>query len=356
MGWGKRLKSHVWFLSILFVLAFGLACDVYGWAIACKLASGKENYTGLRYRAVLVEQELSETRWVLLFGGSGFSRRGEYQPHFVDLMIKAGRAQVFADPLCDAGFPKSKRVERTFGFQVGISDYEDRRKGQDNDIAMACEAPRIFPRMFTNIDSRDPEAADKIMAEYQVTHGDLTGREIVVTMLRGKEMRLSQNRNLFVDPDQSCKPGAQADILYRHWPVIFEVPALEIKTVVHLFVNASQGECITRNNALNFLWENPGRPGLAGDKYRVIVYDTQVKVPPNRWKPATQFLVDWRTKRKELPVDAQGRFTGGFRKTYYKGRPAIEASFGYGHHDYVRDSDPTKPDKPDARGKIDLSR
>jgi hypothetical protein len=76
------LLATLWF-------SFGFAIEpaqVFGWAADCRPEASGENYIGVRYKALLVEDELSETGWVLLFAGSGFTNNGEYQPHFVDLI------------------------------------------------------------------------------------------------------------------------------------------------------------------------------------------------------------------------------------------------------------------------------
>jgi hypothetical protein len=143
-----------------------------------QLYPSEENYLGVRYKALLLEDYLPNTGWVLLFGGSGFTRSGEYVPHFIDLMIKAGWADVYKNGLCAPGFPPVERTYRNFTVQFGLSDYED-EVSQDNDIAAFTHNPYLMPLMFTNIDSTSPKAPDKIMAEYQVDRGGfLEGREI----------------------------------------------------------------------------------------------------------------------------------------------------------------------------------
>ena len=125
------------------------------------LAPSGEVYIGVRYKATLLEDELSKTGWVLLFGGSGLTLDGEYEPHFIDLMIKGGWASGYDDQLCSAGFPPVETTQKAFTVQFGLSDYANH-----HDIASGTRDPQLLPRMFTNIDSTDPKAPDKIMAEY----------------------------------------------------------------------------------------------------------------------------------------------------------------------------------------------
>ncbi|MDI6810555.1 MAG: DUF4350 domain-containing protein [archaeon] len=328
-------------------------------AADCQLEPTGENYIGIRYKALLVEDELSETHWVLLFGGSGFTMNREYQPHFIDLMIKGSWAALHDDELCANGFPPVQETWDNFTIEFGLSDYED-WSVQDNDIGAWTRDPSIFPRRYTNIDGRDPNAADKIMAEYQVDEGGtLEGREIEVSFVREEVTKLPQNENYFMDPDlegeQLCKPNSQDDILYRHWIATLKVPSLGINSSVDFYINASQGAKINGNNTLNFMWENPGRPVIESDKYKVIIFDPEIKTISGEWRKATRFLVDLRTPEDELPLNEKGELVGGYRKVNYKGRPAIEASFGYGYTDYVIDGDPTNYEPTDAtKAVIDL--
>jgi len=293
-----------------------------------------------------------------LFGGSGFTYNGEYQPHFVDLMLKGSWAQIHGDELCANGFPVPDAHLDEFGFEVGLSDYEDGIGVTDNDIGMWSHDPELFPRRFTNIDSTNPNAADKIMAEYQIDEaGLLDGREVVVSMTRGEETYLSFRTNYYMDPDAGCTPNSQGDMLFRRWVVAFEIPAAGISTRIDLYVNASQARRIWSRNCLNFLWENPGRANIENDRFKIIIFDPEVRLASSgEWVRAERFLVDWRTLPSELPEDGQGRFLGGFRKCVYRGRPALEASFGYGHADYVKDGDPTSFEaNPATKGVIDLT-
>jgi len=332
---------------------------VHGMAADCALEPTGENYIGVRYKALLVENELSETGWVLLFGGSGFTMNGEYQPHFIDLMIKGSGADIYNDGLCADGFPSPQETWDNFTIEIGLSDYED-LVIQDNDIGMWARDPNIFPRKYTNIDSKEPSAPDKIMAEYQVDKGGtLERREIEISFVRAEVTRLPKDKNYFMDPDlegeQLCKPCSQDDILYRHWIATLKVPSLGINSSVDIYINASQGDKINGNNTLNFMWENPGRPVIESDKYKVIIFDPEVKTVSGEWKKATRFLVDLRTPEDELPFNEKGELVGGYRKVNYKGCPAIEASFGYGYTDYVIDGDPTNYEPNDTtKAVIDL--
>lgn len=343
----KTVKKAYWrtHLSALCLLALIfpllLIQTGYGMAADCAIEPTGENYTGVRYKALLIEDELSETGWVLLFGGCGFTTNGEYQPHFVDLMIKAGWASIYDDPVCACGFPPVKETRKNFTIQIGLSDYED-SDIQDNDIGASSRAPELLPRMYSNIDSRDPTWPDKIMLEYQVdVGGALEGREIEVSLVREELTRLSQNVNYFMDPDlegaQLCKPNSQDDIMYRHWVVTLKVPSLGIDASVDLYINADQGDKIIGSNALNFMWENPGRPDVERDRFKVVIFDPEVRTTSGAWKKATRFLIDYRSPDSHLPLNSRGELVGGYRKVYYKGRPAIEASFGYGYTDYVVD-------------------
>jgi hypothetical protein len=332
-------------------------------AADCALEPTGENYTGVKYKAVLVADELSETGWVLLFGGSGFTVNGEYQPHFIDLMIKAGWASLYDDPLCARGFPPVRETWDNFTVEFGLSDYEDPFYGwiHENDIAAWTQDPQLFPRRYSNIDSVDPQAPDKIMAEYQVDRGGtLEGREIEVSFIREEITSLSQEMNYFMDPDLEgglfCQGNSQDDILYRHWIATLKVPSLGIDSSVDFYINASQGDKINGNfYPLNFMWENPGRPTIESDRFKVIIFDPEVRTTAGEWERATRFLVDYRTPQNELPLNRQGELVGGYRKVNYKGRATIEASFGYGYTDYVIDGNPNDYEPTNAtKGVIDL--
>ena len=344
---------------IAVIVSWLISCaEVRAWVIDCQIMPRGQDLTGLRYTAIVVEQELSETHWLLLFAGSGFTGAGEYRPHFIDLMIKASWAATYRDGLCADGWPAIDKVTDQTSVEIGLSDYEDvpgLGGSQDNDIAMWCRSPEMMPRRFTNIDSRSVDAPDKIMAEYQVdVGGPLEGRPFTISLVRGEETRLLEDRNYFIDPDQNCVRVRPDDILYRHWTVTMMVPENHVETVVDLYVNAEEGAGIWQYNALNFMWENPGRPSVETDKFKVIIYDTAFRDAAGLWHRADKFLVDWRTLDEELVVDEAGRSLGGFRKTRYRGQPAIEASFGYGHSDYVVDSTPCCGEPWDGRGVLDL--
>ena len=86
-------------------------------------------------------------------------------------MVKAYWSLQHQDATCAAGAPPSIRTDQ-FGFEVGLSDYEDTPADlQGNDIGMATRDAAYFPRRFSNIDTSDPLAADKIMSDYQVGVG-----------------------------------------------------------------------------------------------------------------------------------------------------------------------------------------
>jgi len=214
--------------------------------------------------------------------------------------------------------------------------------------------------MFSNIDSIEPQAADKISVEYQTDKGGtLEGREIEVSLVRKEVTRLSQDKNYFMDPDlegaRLCRPSSQDDILYRHWVATLKVPSLGINTSVDFYVNADQGDKINGASTLMFTWENPGRPAIESDKFKVIIFDPEVKTTSGEWKKATRFLVDIRSPDGDLPLNNKGELVGGYRKVYYKGRPAIEASFGYGYTDYVIDGNPNDYESSNAtKAVIDL--
>ena len=339
-------------ILVLMVLSTSLA-PVHAMAADMALAPTGENYIGVRYKAALLEDQVSNTGWMLIFGGSGFTKGGEYEPHFIDLMIHSGGAGVYDDGLCAAGFPQYKQILSGFSVQFGLSDYQNH-----HDIAAWSHNPALFPRMFTNIDSTDPKAPDKIMAEYQATKaGSLEGREIEVSFVRAELTRLPRDKNFFTSPDNGCKPYSQADIVYRRWVATLAVPSLGISSSVDFYINADHGDYILGTNTLNFMWESPGpNPPSPNDKYKVIIYDPEVQTASGEWKKGTKFLVDYRTPRAELPLNDKGQLIGGYRKVSYKGQPAIEASFGYGYTDYVTDGDPTNYEPSDAtKGAIDLS-
>jgi len=173
--------------------------------------------------------------------------------------------------------------------------------------------------------------------------------------VREEVTTLSQDMNYFMDPDRDCKPNSQADILYRHWVATLRVPSLGVDSSVDFYINADQGDKLNGNNVLNLLWENPGRPAIESDKFKVIIFDIEVKKTSGEWKKATRLLVDLRTPYEELPFNDKGELLCGFRKVNYKGHPAIEASFGYGYTDYVVDSDPNNYESSDAtKAVIDL--
>ncbi|MDQ7816739.1 MAG: T9SS type A sorting domain-containing protein [Melioribacteraceae bacterium] len=325
----------------------------YGGAADCLLAPTSENFIGVRYKAYLAENELSETEWMLLFGGSGFTLNGEYQPHFIDLMIKGSWVNIYDDEFCTGGFPAPQQTLNNFTVEFGISDYEDETK-QDNDIGVWTNDPIFLPRVFTNIDSFNPSAADKIMTEFQVNKGGfLEGREIEVSFVRAEQKYLPRDKNYFMDPDLNCLPNRQADILYRRWIATLTVPSLGIQSTVDFYINALQGDKLTGRNILNFMWENPGKPYLESDKYKVIIFDPEVMTLAGEWKKATKFLVDYRTP--DQPTDSNGKLVGGYRKVTYNNHPAIEASFGYGYTDYVSDANLFDYEPTDAtKGIIDL--
>jgi len=354
-----RLSIHscLVVLSVVLFFSFGRFFPVvYGQMAAdCYLEPTEENYIGVRYKALLLEDELSETRWVLLFGQNGLTMSGEYQPHFINLMIKAGWAFIFEDPLCQAQAWAKLLNNFTVGF--GLDDYED-GWSQDNDIAAWTRDPDLFPRIFSNIDSSDPKAADTIGAEYQVDEGGtLEGREVEVSLVREEVAMLPQDENYFMDPDLEgedlCKPCSQADILYRHWVATLRVPSLSVNSSVDFYINASQGDKIRGDSTLSFTWESP-KPAIDSDKYKVILYDIEVKTTSGQWKNATRFVVDIRTDDEYLPLDDEGMLTGGYRKVNYKGQPAMESSFGYGYTDYVTDGDLNGYDPLETKGVVDL--
>jgi len=321
------------FILLISILCLGPNSAAYGMAADCHIEPTGEDYIGIRYKALLAEDELSETHWVILFGGSGFTMDGEYQPHFLDLMIKGSWAALHNDGLCAQGFPQFQTWDN-FSIEFGLSDYEDWVM-QDNDIAVWSRDPKLFPRRYTNVDSVDPMAPDKIMAEYQVDKGGtLEGREIEVSLVRTETTYLPRDKNYYMDPDFNCEPNSQDDILYRHWVATLGVPSLDVNSSVDFYINASQADKIIGSNALNFMWENPGKPHTESDRFKVIIFDAEVKVSSGEWKKATRFLVDY---RGDVPLSPKGEVLAGYRKINYKGCPALEASFGYGYTDYVID-------------------
>jgi hypothetical protein len=317
-----------------------------------------ENYLGVRYRALLLEDYLPNTGWVLLFGQNGYTYAGEYQGHFTNLMIKAGWADLWKHLTCACGFPIPEKSYKAFTIGMGLDDYEDSLYlRQDNDIAAFSHNPEILPLRFTNIDSKSPEAPDSIATEYRVDKGGfLEGREIEVSLVRAELTRLPKDGNYFVDPDNNCKPNSQADILYRRWIATLSVPSLGINASVSFYINALEGEYIYGQNTLNFMWENPGRPAIETDRFKVIIFDPEVLTTSGEWKKATLFIADYRTPLEHLPMNEKGQLLAGYRKVNYKGVPAIEASFGYGYTDYVIDGNPTDYEKSlFTKGVIDLS-
>jgi len=331
-------------------------------AADCAIEPTGENYIGTRYKALLAEDELSETGWLILFAGSGFTVNGEYQPHFIDLMIKGSWVSLHDDELCARGFPPVRETWDNFTIEFGLSDYEDPFYGwiHENDIAAWSQDPQLFPRRYSNIDSVDPQAADKIMVEYQVDRGGaLEGREIEVSFVRGEVVTLSQNVNYYMDPDlegaQFCQPNSQDDILYRHWTATLKVPSLGINSSVDFYVNATQGDKLIGTNTLNFMWENPGRPAIESDRFKVIVFDPEVQKVNGEWERVSRFLVDYRSPNNELPLNDQGILVGGYRKVNYKGNAAMEISFGYGYTNYVTDGNPNGYEPSNTtKGVIDL--
>jgi len=214
--------------------------------------------------------------------------------------------------------------------------------------------------MFTNIDSSDPPAPDKIMAEYQVDRGGtLEGRETEVSFARGEVVTLTQDMNYYMDPDleggQSCQPNRQDDISYRHWVATLSVPSLGIDSSVDFYIDAAQGDKLIGTNTLNLMWENPGRPTIEGDRFKVVIFDPEVKKTSGEWERVDRFLVDYRTPQSELPPNEQGVLVGGYRKVNYKGEAALEISFGYGYTNYVVDGnlDDYEPSAA-TKGVIDL--
>lgn len=332
------------------LLAFAADC----WADRTGSDPVPEHYVGVRYKALLVEQSLP-TNWMLLFNGCGFTSKGEYQPHFFDMMIKAGKmAAIYKDGLCPF---VGHDVRDAFGFEFGVSDYEDPGL-KDNDIGLWSQDPLLFPRTFSNIDTSDPAAADKAEAEYQIDRGGLlTGKEIQISFERGKTTKLPPQKNYFMDADNGGKPNSQADILYRQWMANFKVPALKVDSTVEVYVNAAQAEFIRGNHTMNVMWENPGRAPIETEKFKVIMFDFEVKREHGRWIPVKQFLVDFRSPKADLPYNKDGALVGGYRRVMHQGKAALEASYGYGYTDYVKDGDPTATEPTSkTMGVIKLAR
>lgn len=349
--WRLLLVAIPWLL--------GPSQEAAGWAIGCRAERSSEGYTGVRYKFICLEQELSETKWVLLFGGNKFSQDGKRPlPHSVDLMIKVSHSKVYADGACWPDLNLQHVTLDECGFQFGVIDNEDARGLTDNDIAIWSADPLLFPRQFANIDAPEwkTSAGDKIMAEYQVQRGGkLDNVEVSISFVRAEETRLARDKNYFVDPDDNRRPASHADILYRRWVGTFEVPSRRLKTTVDCYVNAEQGKYLLGKEVLNFMWENKGRARIESDHFRVIIFDPEVQRLSGEWVPVKRFFVDWRTAEWELPRDRDGRFLGGFRPCVYRGKPALEASFGYGLTDYVIDRDPVRPDPPQHEAVIDLA-
>lgn len=126
------------------LVAVVISSRAHGWSIDCRVEQTPENFHGVRYKALLVRGELSSTEWVILFGASGFSGGGEYQRHFADLMIKGSWAQSHADALYAAGGPPAAFID-DFGFEIGLSDYEDVIGVLGNDIGMWSDDPAFLP-------------------------------------------------------------------------------------------------------------------------------------------------------------------------------------------------------------------
>jgi hypothetical protein len=193
------------------------------------------------------------------------------------------------------------------------------------------------------------------MTEYQVDKGGiLDGREIEVSFVRGAVVTLTPGVNYYMDPDLSCQPNSQDDILYRRWVATLNVPSLGISNSVDFYVNATQGDKIIGTNALNLMWENPARPVIESDRFKVVIFDPEVQKTDGTWERPNRFLVDYRTPQNELPLNGQGVLVGGYRKVNYRGRAAIETSFGYGYTDYVVDGNPNGYDPVETKGVIDL--
>ncbi|MEM3104495.1 MAG: hypothetical protein QXD69_03205, partial [Candidatus Bathyarchaeia archaeon] len=157
-----------------------------------------------------------------------------------------------------------------------------------------------MPLRFTNIDSTDPSAPDSIAAEYNVECGGfLEGREIIVSLVRGNLTRLPRDVDYFRDPDNNCRPCSHGDFLYRQWIATLTVPSLGINVSVDFYLNSEEAEFILGQNTLNFMWENPGRPFIESDRYKVIIYDPEVLTMSGEWKKKQRFfLVDLRTPLK----------------------------------------------------------
>lgn len=325
-------------------LASAVAIDC--WVERCLADPAPENFIGWRYKAALVQADLPRTKGMLLFNGCAFTSKSGAEPHTFDMMIKAGpTAMIYDDGLCGLAVSTYKEVRDEFGFEFGLSDYEDPQGRPDNDIGLWSRNARLFPRLFSNIDVANTRAPDKAEAEYQVTNGGaLLGKVIEASLQRAEATRLSRQTNYYMDPDSGCRPNSQTDITYRHWIATFRVPALKLESTVDAYVNAAQADYIC-GNTINLMWENPSGPVYAsGDHFKVIIFDIQVQTVAGQWRPVTHLLVDYRAPKAQFPFDSQGRLLAGFRKATYNGRPALEVSFGYGNTDYVKDGDLTKPE------------
>lgn len=87
-----------------------------------------------------------------------------------------------------------------------------------------------------------------------------------------------------------------------------------------------------------------------------MIFEPAAKTETGEWVPITRFASDLRSPLGEYPTDEQGNIVAGFRKVEYRGKPALEASMGYGYTDYVRDSDVENYESSVATmGIIDLS-
>ncbi|MBN1479103.1 T9SS type A sorting domain-containing protein [candidate division KSB1 bacterium] len=363
-SFSANLQFSIIFFMCLTLLIF--PATIYGIAIDCQLQPTGENYVGVEYTAFLAEDELSSTGLVKLYGGNGLTKDGEYQAHFIDLSIKAFEALVHDNDICSKGFPPVTSIWKNFTMEFSISDFED-GSYQDNDIGGWTNSPSLFPRRFVNWHDTDPTAADRIEMEYQPNiKGTLEGREVRVILERFEQTYLSQSQNYFSDPDLAgsaeCTPNQQSNILYRRWRVTFKEVSLAIDCSMDFYVNAEQGDKIISENTLNFIWTNAGKPDVYSDKFKVLIYNVKVKTLADGWKPAYRFLVDVRGPSNELPWDGSNHLLAGYRKTRFvtphtaDNVIALEASFGYGHTDYVIDGNPNDYEGSNAtKALIDLS-
>jgi hypothetical protein len=318
------------------------------------------NYVGVRFKALLVDNDLSKTG-VLLFNSCGFTKRGEHQPHFFHMMIKAINSRQFTDGLCLGSGKHAQKKIKDFGFMFALQNFEDKKR-QINDIAAWTHDPRLFPRLCANIDSYLPEAADEVVAEYQVkTGGSLKGREIHVQLERAGTTRLGNDRVYFYDPDlpgdRHGSPAKMADIEYRKWVATFRVPSRKIDATIDFYLNAEQGEFIRGRHLIDFAWEDFRRPAVTTDHFKVLFFAIEAKTVAGVWVPIRKFRVDYYGPNiEDHAVDKQGRLLAGYRRTTHENQSAIEASFGYGHSDYGIDGDVTKHEwgKPTV-GWLDLT-